>query len=303
LTLSWIVIALLSAAIGSVVSILDKTVLYRYARTPLTLPLIIGISQTGFGVVVLLVVHVPAEATWGAVGVSVASGVIFGLGGQLLMRVLYTQEVSRTIPVLQTAPIFAALIGMMFLDEVLTLVQWVAVLATVLGAALLSVRLDGEYRRIFLSLSFFLLLASAFLMATANVLGKVAVDDLPLMFTHALRMLSLGAVFLVFNVRRAPIADVRFFVTSRSPALLFIAANELFIANTGLVLLLWALSLGPVGLVTALAASRALFVVLYSTGLALVWKGALGEVTTRGAVAVKLSSVVLIVGGVAAIAV
>ena len=67
-------------------------------------------------------------------------------------------------------------------------------------------------------------------------------------------------------------------------------------------LLLWALSLGPAALVTALSGTRALFLVVYSTVLALVWKGALGEITTRGAIMTKLTSTSLIVGGIAAIA-
>ena len=94
-------------------------------------------------------------------------------------------------------------------------------------------------------------------------------------------------MFLAFNVRPAPLNEVRRFVSSRSPALLFVAANELFIANVNLLLLLWALSLGPVALVTAVVGARALLVVFYSTALALVWKGALGEETTRGAIAMK----------------
>ena len=58
----------------------------------------------------------------------------------------------------------------------------------------------------------------------------------------------------------------------------------------------------PAALVTALTSARAFFLVVYSTALALVWRGALGEVTTRGVVAIKLASTALIVAGVAAIA-
>jgi uncharacterized membrane protein len=301
--LSWVTIALLSASIAAVVSIFDKTVLYRYAKTPLTLPLLIGIAQTSVGIVVLTAGGVPGDATGSAVGLALISGVLFGISGMLLMHVLYTQEVSRTIPVTQTAPIFAALIGLSFLDEALSILQWGGVLATVAGAALLSYRSGGGYRTIVLHRPTYLLLSGALLMAIANVLGKLALDDLPVMFTHGLRMGSLGLVFLAFSARRAPWQDVRGFFAKRSPAIFFFGTNELFIANVGLLLLLWALSLGPVGLVTALAGTRAMFVVLYSIGIAMIWKGALGEETTVQAVSLKAASSVLIVGGVWAIAV
>ena len=301
--MSWVVIALLGAAVSSLVSIFDKTVLYRYAATPRTLPLLIGIAQTSVGLVVLAVVRVPNEVAWDAVGWATLSGLLFGLGGQVLMRVLYTQEVSRTIPITQTAPIFAALIGMTFLDESVSALQWMAILAMVLGAALLSYRVGGGYGAIILHRPFYLLMLVALAMATANAMGKVAVDELPIFFTHGLRMGSLGLVFLLFNARPEPWRDVRRFFADRSPAILFFGANELFIANTGLLLVLWALSMGPVALVTALVGVRAMFVVLFSTGLAMIWKGALGEETGSKVVTLKIASTALIVGGVWAIAV
>jgi hypothetical protein len=116
-------------------------------------------------------------------------------------------------------------------------------------------------------------------------------------------MLSLGIVFLAFNLRATPWRDVRSLVTRRSPALLLVSVNELAIANAGLLLMLWALSMGPVSLVVALLGTRAFFVVVYSTALAMVWKGALGEKITTGTLAVKVGSTALIVVGVTIIAI
>ena len=300
---SWVTIALAAAAVTALVSMLDKTVMHRYARSPLTLPLLIGVAQTAVGIVVLAGVRIPDGATLQATGTALLSGLLFGVSGNLLIRVLYRQEVSRTIPVTQTAPIFAALIGVAFLGESVSVLQGLAIVATVAGAVVISLRIDAGYRGVFLHRSFFVLILGAMIMATANVVGKVALDDLPVLYTHGLRALGLGSVFLAVNLRSAPIGDVAEFIRRRSPALRFVALNEFVIANAGLLLLLWALSLGPVSLVTAVVGARAMFVVIYSTVLALAWKGALGEETTRGAIAVKAASTALIVAGVAGIAV
>ena len=300
--MSWIAIALVAAAVSAVVSIFDKTVIHRYASSPLTLPLLIGIAQTTVGLTVLAVVRTPPEATAQAVGWAIGSGVLFGLGGQLLIRTLFTQEVSRTIPVFHTFPVFAALIAVVFLDEVVTPLQWVGIGATVAGAVALSVRSDAGYRTLFLKRAFVVLILGSVFTGAAHVTGKVAVDELPVLYTHGLRMLALGVVFLAFNLRPAPLREVAGFVRERSPALLFVGTNEFLTANVSLLLMLWALSLGPVSLVSALVGTRALYDVVYSTGLALVWKGALGEETSPRAVAVKAGSTVLIVAGVAGIA-
>ena len=300
--MSWVVIALAGAAVSSVVSIFDKTVLYRYARTPLTLPLLIGIAQTSVGIVLLAIVRVPDGATLEPVLWALVSGAVFGISAQFLMHVLYANEVSRTIPVFQSYPIFTAIYAFFFLGEKLGAVEWLAIVVVVAGAVLLSLRCGTSYRSLFLDKAFVLLMIGSAIQGSAHVFGKIAVDELPVLFTHALRSLSLGGVFLAFSLRSGPVDDVLSFVRTRSPALRFVAMNELIIATAGLLLLLWALSLGPASLVTALSSARAFFLVVYSTVLALIWRGALGEVTTRGAIAIKLVSTGLIVGGVAAIA-
>ena len=297
----WAAIALLSAGVSGLISIFDKTVIYRYAGTPLTLPLLIGFAQTSLGLVIIAAVRVPDDATWEAVGWAVLSGLLFGLGGLLLMRVLYSQEVSRTIPVTQTSPLFAAFIALAFLGEAISALQWAGIVATVVGAILLSLRIERGYSTIFLHRSFYLLTLCALIQATATVIIKVAVDDLPVLFTHGLRILGLGLVFLAFNFRPRPLRDIHGFVSKRSPALLVVGLNELVIANGGLLLLLWALSEGPVSLVLALNSIRALFVVLYSTALALVWRGFLGEETARAVIALKVGATGLIVVGIAGI--
>lgn len=309
--MSWVLLALVGAAVLALVNMFDKTV-HGYSRTPDTLPLFIGVAQTTIGVVVLALVvgigGVPDGATWSMTATALGSGALYGVGASLMIRVLFHQEVSRTIPVTQTAPIFAALMGVAFLGEAVTAAQWLAILATVVGAVAISVRVapgggGTSVGGVVLQRSFFVLLLGSAIVAGADVVGKVALEELPVLFTHGLRVLGIGVVYLVWSARREPMRNIAELVRSRSPALKFVVANELVIANVALLLLLWALSLGPVSLVTALAATRAMFVVLYSTTLALVWKGALGEVTTRRAVAVKVGSTAVIVAGVAGIAI
>ncbi len=300
--MSWVWIALAGAAVYGLVNIFDKTVIYRYATSPRTLPLMVGLGQLAVGGVLLAVVRVPNDAGSDAVLGALASGAIFGLGVQFFMYVLFREEVSRAVPIIQSAPIFTALFAFFFLGEDLGPIEWLATVAVVVGAVALSVRTDSDSRGSILRPSFLVLMAASALQGSSYIFGKVAVDELPVLPTHALRSLALAAVMLLFNLRPAPWRDVVGFVRDRSPALRFVAFNELVLATASPLLLLWALSLGPAALVTALIGTRAFFLVVYSTTLAVVWKGALGEVTTRGAIATKLVSTALIVAGAAAIA-
>ena len=144
---------------------------------------------------------------------------------------------------------------------------------------------------------------SAFFFGAASVIGKLALDELPLVFTHGLRTLALGIIFLLFSLRSEPWFDVKRFFKERSPALLFVSTNEFITANVGLITFLWALSIGPASLVSAVFSTRALFVVLYSLCIATIWKGALGEEASPRTMLNKVFSTSLIVGGVAIIAI
>ncbi len=301
--MSWVVVALAGAVVAALVSILDKTIIHRYAGTPYTQPLAIGVTLPLIGLTLLVFVGVPPSATLESVLWALISGMFYGLGTQALMYVLYTQEVSRAIPVYQTYPIFTALIAFLFLGERLDAVEWLAILAVVGGAALLSIPPDAPGRRRFLpDRAFFLLMIGSAMEGSSYVFGKSAVNELPVLPAHAFRLLAISGVLLAFNLRPRPLADLLSFVRQRSPALRYIAFNQFVVANAALLLLLWALSLGPTALVTALSSLRTFFLVAYAIALSLIWRGALGERTTRGAIAVKLSSTSLIVAGVAAIA-
>ncbi len=299
--MSWVAIVLAGAALAACIGILDKTIIHGYARTPSTEPLGIGFTMPLVGTALLLVFGIPETATLEAVLLAFLSGAFYGLGAHILIHSLFTREVSRAIPVYQTYPIFTALIAFFFLGERLGAIEWLAVLTVVAGAVLISSG-PGTSRGFLPDRTFMLLMLGSLIEGTSFVLGKSAVNELPVVFVHALRMFALSGVLLAFNLRRRPLEDLISFFRNRSPALGYMALNQFLVANASLLLLLWGLSLGPATLVTALSSLRTFFLVVFTIGLSLVWRGALGEVTTRGTVTVKLVSTALIVGGAVVIA-
>ena len=298
--MSWVPIALSTAAIMGTISILDKTVLFRYIRSPLTLPLLLGLVHGGVGAILTLALPWPGDSPLSSVGWALLSGIVAGTGGMIFLRVLHSQEVSRAIPVRNTYPIFTALIAFVFLDEKLSLYHWIAIIVTVTGAVLLSVRQGQENRGLFLHRSFYALIVSSVLLASTHIVAKIALDDLPVINTFGIRGLAIGFVLFVGTLRPVSVREVRNFLYQRSPALPIFGLSVALVSSTRL-LALWGLSLGPVSLVTTLLGTHSLFVLLFSTGLAWRFRGLLGEEVSVGTVAIKIVSTALIVGGIATI--
>ena len=110
-------------------------------------------------------------------------------------------------------------------------------------------------------------------MAGMNLAAKQALDTLSVFMVHALRSLGVAVVLLAFTARMEPVLELRRMIRYRSPALAVFGVNEFVIVNTGMVLNLWATSLGPVSLVTALSASSSLFLLdlQHPAGTAVPW--------------------------------
>lgn len=301
--MSWLIIALASSAFMGMVSISDKVVIHKYCNTPLTLLLLIGITQTTVGTVSLIFSGIPDEATLATTGSAIGSGILSGLAAFFSQRVLYRQEVSRTIPITQSAPIFTALLALLILGESISIIQWGGIIVAVLGCASISMSVDNEnHRGVVMHRSFYVLMLSAFLFGASTVIGKIALESLPILYTHGLRTITLGLLMLSFSLRPAPYNDIKSLVSARSPAFLLVAVNDFVTAQAGLIMMLWALSIGPASLVGAVSGTRALFTVLYSIGITKIFISAMGEDISTGSVLIKLLSTLLIVGGITALA-
>ncbi|MXY45151.1 MAG: EamA family transporter [Dehalococcoidia bacterium] len=298
--MSWIVVTLLSSAVLGMIGVLDKAFLYHYARSHLTLPFLIGLGHIPIGIVFIAISPLD-DLTFPAVGWSLAAGIFGGLGGVIFFRVVARREVSRAVPVTQTFPIFVAPMAVLFLGESLRIFDWFAILVTVAGAVMISIRQDAGGRGLVIDRSFYELLLASLLMACMNLAAKQALETLPVFLVHGLRSLGLVPMLLAFSVRRESVDELRRMVAERSPALAIFGVNEYVIANTGMILNLWATSLGPVSLVTALSASTSLFLLVYSILLSLRFRNMLGEQVGRQAVIVKSVATTLIVVGVAVI--
>ena len=301
--MSSLIVTVISSACLGLIHVVDKIVLHKYIRTPLTLILLIGGIDIIVGFGMLWFSGIPNESTLTNNTSALVSGACIAFAVILLQRTLYTQEVSRVVPITQSSPVFTVLLALLILDESLSIIQCIGITATVLGSILIATKLDNNTSRIFLDKSFYPLLLSAFLFGAASVAGKLAVEQLPVLYTQGLRNVTFGLILVFYAFRSEVFAEVKDLIHKRSPALILVTLNQFVTANVGSIMLLWALSLGPASLVAVVAASRALFAFIYSIGLTKIWANLLGEDTSSESVAIKLLSTVLVVVGIAAISI
>ena len=297
----WILPALLSPLLFSVVALIDKRILAEF-RIPLrSFNLFVGASQGFIGTIVLLAApgnSLNAVTVMSALGIGITQG--FGLS--LMFWMLQREDPSRVIPAMQTSPIFVALLAWPIFGESLGGVQWLAVFLAVGGGTLASFgarRGSGGYG---FSPVYLLLLISALLMASSQLLTKSITDDLATHQIVGFRGIGLFTVMWILFARRNTVAGLGEFLRRRRQAP-WLLLSEGVMPFGGHLLITTAIGRGPVGLVAAVTGSRPIFVFILSVILSRTAPGYIFEKLTGRDLALKLLSATLVVTAIVLISV
>lgn len=299
----WLSLSLLSAAIFAAVTVSDKQMFGRVYRSANGLNFLVAVVNIVTGAVFLAIIlpfnGMPSDY---AVLVAVGSGVFWALGLTLFFYGLQVTEASRAVPIWMSAPIFAAILAGIFLGERITVLQWVAIIVVVVGAALASYKpLPG--RNEFISVkSLAVLLLAAALTGAAFVVNKEATDSTGVWEVQGFRNLVMGAIMAVLAWRPGLVRELARSMRKPSHSGQFIA-TEGIAAPFAAFLLILAIESGPVSLVSAVSSARPIFLLLLTTLLSTRYWNLLNEPLDRGTLAVKGVSVVAITAGVGALAV
>jgi len=263
------------------------------------------------GIVLALLIPVvwvvsPAIATYPipsatVVVVSLVAGLIYIPSTHLYNLALDREEASRVAPLIETAPLFTFVVGILVLGEVLSTRNLVGILLVVIGAMLVSPG-DSCARgtctgnlRFRLGRAFWLVVLGSSLYAVFAVLTRVAIQQGgDLWWVYFWSRIG-GVVPVAVLTRDNDVLERTLDGGMRSRETYLLGGNEL-IGKLGLVLITAAFGLGPAALVDAVSATSPMFVMFMVLGLDAV--GILDEDVSPRVLVAKTAAAGLIVGGV-----
>ena len=228
--------------------------------------------------------------------VAVGSGIVRAAGALPMLRAMRSEEVSRIMPVVNTSPIFVAILAVPTLGEALGYAEWLAILITVAGAVLISIRRDSDGQGVRLHKPLVVLIVSSMLFGVATTASKYALDYITFWNMYSINALSLGTIFLLSSARPRILKEVRD-MAQRNQVLALLLFNEC-IAVGGIILSFWAIERGPVSLVSTVVSTRPAFVFLYALALSLFFPAVLDEHLSKGVMVIKVIAISLVIGGV-----
>ena len=297
--MDWIFLALLSAATFGVVTAVDKRLIDKHLPSLASFYAAVCITLIISAAVVLVATGGPESAPTENLIVAAVSGLCWSAGLAMTFWGYKLEEASRASAVIHIFPVFVAIMAVGFLDETLIAGQWVAIVIVVTGAMMASLRgsAGGGLGR--LTRAFPVLIGASFFTALAHLTGKYALQEVSVWTFFPIRssVMAVGFFFLA-----KPQAFRQLLVAMRDrKTLVLVVVSEFIMAPVGSLSLAGATSLGPVSLVSTLAATRPLFVFAITTVLSAPRIRLLEEPLERTTLALKVASLVLIVGGTVAL--
>jgi drug/metabolite transporter (DMT)-like permease len=294
---TWLPIAISYSAITAVVSILDSHLITKRFPSLEAFLAPVGVFHLVVGLIVISINPLSAETGAGVTAVAFGSGIVRVTAVLLMLRTMRSEEVSRIMPVVNTFPIFVAVLAVPVLNEVLGWTEWLAIIITVSGAVLISVQRDSESKGIHLRKSFVILMVSSILFGVANTGSKYALDYMSFWSMYGVNSICLGGVFLLYSLRTSVPGEIKQ-MEKRNRVLGLAAFNET-LSIVGFVMSFWAMEQGPVSLVSTILGTRPVFVFIYALALSFFFPAVLNERFSRGVIITKVVSIGLVVGGVA----
>ena len=150
--MTWVAIAVSSAAVAGVLTIIDKQLVSKYLNYFPSFGLLLGLSSVVWGTVTCILFPLSSDISTRELLIAFSSGLIWSASLVLHMFVLKTGEASRVSPVFNTYPAIVAILGVSFLGESLVWFGWLAILSTITGAIMVSIKQKPDIKVIAVSM-------------------------------------------------------------------------------------------------------------------------------------------------------
>jgi len=295
--MSWLVFAFSGPVFWAMSTHFDKYLVEQYFKHSDTAVLLLFTAVMGVLILPFIAFYAGpvTSPSPGSIALIMLSGVLY-MGALLLyLRALQTEEASVVAPFFQAAPLFGYVLAYMVLGERLSALQMFGGELIVAGGALLSVGFGSRHR--FKARLVLLMLACAFALALTGLIFKVyAVRDafwIATFWTFVGQALFGAVLLAIATYRREFLALLR---ADPAPILAISSANEL-INLAGILGARYALLFAPLSLVQAIGSTTSLFVFAIGAALSVCYPALGREDLSRGNLAQKAASTVLVVIG------
>lgn len=296
--MSWLSASILATLIFSLCVLFDKYVGTNKIKSVYSLAILINIAYLPFMLITAYLLKNTFVLSL-SVLYSFFAGSFWFMMWIFYWTALKNGEPSRVAALFFTTPIYAAIIGMFFLHESLTVIKWIGLLTIVGGAVLAS--LDGGTQKKEKKIAYLWALIAAVFSAIGNAFSKYAMAELPPLMVNCIAYFSTIPFYLFLLRGKGVFTEVTSVLRNTK---LFLQFGVRGLLGFGAIMLnMTAMGLGIVSLVTAIGGSQPILILVLSLIASVLFPHIIHEELGRKALLPKLTALILTVAGVVLISV
>ena len=298
--MDWVILSFVSATCLSANSLVQRYVMQRGLTGVLAFGFWGAMVHLAVAAGILVLLPLPESLPLLPVLAMGAAGLLTVVVTILICSAVRREEVTRAVPILDSCPIFIAIMAVAFLGEAISAVQWAAICLVVAGAFLASMHQQPVRGRFRVGLPFFMLLAASFVIAVHSIVSKYVLDYMTFWHAYAIGSLAAAPAFAVVIQATRGWPQVR--QAARVPRTFAIVLSAGACLSLAIFCALWAFQLGPVSLAAAIMSVRPVMVLAYAGLIGLLAPRVLMEANSRPALAAKGLAATFVTVGVGALA-
>ncbi len=282
--MSWLIFTLLAINLWAISNIIDKNIVSKRVKNAAT-PLIIGGFGSLFYALLMFLVFNAAISLEG-----IALGLVYTCTLLLYLKAMQLEEASRVIAFFSLIPIFVAILAYFLLGESFGPEKYVGIILVTIGAAMISVR-KGIGKKLTISKALYLMLLFVMLYAVYTIALKYSTGYTGFISIFAGMQfgLFLGGIALLF-VYKIELKKINMKTTA-------LVLTSQFTGVTGLLSFIYAVSIGPISLVSAIENTQPVFLLLFTTLLTIFKPHIIKEDISKGPLFLKALAIIIMVIG------
>ncbi len=285
----WLILSLIYPAFFAITNVIDKFLLEKRIKDVFSLLFIVGIISFIAALFVLFIVPLK-NMTATVVIFCLLSGIVTGIGYYLYYWAMIFEEASRVVGVMNVTPILVALFSVIFLGEILPFWKYFAIVIVVVGAIMLGI--DKFELKTYARKGFWIMIFSCFFWAGARIFQKYVLGYVSFWNLFVLESFAVSVVLCLTILKKKTRENLGSTLKSSQIIIFSVTVNIL-----GVIISLWAISLGSVSLVSALSSVQPLYVLFFMIIMSLFVSHILKEVISKKTLTTKIVAIFLIVVG------
>jgi bacterial/archaeal transporter family protein len=293
---AWILLAFLSTVLAALINILDSHMMARRMPGWRAYALICDLFTLPVGIVMLLLFPLPAGTGFIPLLAILASAVSSSGAIIIVLQAMKSESVARVAPITGTAPVFVAVLAMLFLGETIDWMQWLGILAVVTGGILISFKWDDRGSGYFGIRPFLLLISASILIAVSSVTNKYALGYMSFWNSASLLFISSALLFLAVCLRPGVLREIA--ALRERKLTVWLALGNQAASIVVAVLSYRVIELAPVALASTIFNSKPLFIFIFAGLTGQIAPGFLiHERGSRKVLFIRAAATLAVVGG------